>query len=391
MANYPVHNGKLEEDNRIKTLEDLNPDYFYFCKVDVITPPTDLVFPILPVRHKDHIEWSAKIIYQGTYTSIDLFEASSRGYIIGNIVQCIVCKDSTTLLQSSLTQLYEKRVESQDPVMRDVLKLIMNSIYGRMGQKDIKTFYSLYRKNSEGGLDMTGRKQLYRCNVVSTEELVHDRGYLIEEVRKTPVLMPVNIAAEILSNSKVVMNKLIDLCGGIENPCGYYSDTDSLYVSNSKIPYLKSKGLIGTGLGQYKNDLGSNKHIILGFFPQPKIKFCVAIDDDGFMYLHRTMKGMTNTVDVYNKVREYKLGTFEFEEHSFYSWLKLCDCLETEINQFTSFIDGSTIKDKQRQSIKRLIGLGLINNFNTERTISLLHRKTPTNFSIYSNVCLPLI
>ena len=110
------------------------------------------------------------------------------------------------------------------------------------------------------------------------------------------------------------------------------------------------------------------------------------------MYLHRTMKGMTNTVDVYNKVREYKLGTFEFEEHSFYSWLKLCDCLETEINQFTSFIDGSTIKDKQRQSIKRLIGLGLINNFNTERTISLLHRKTPpTNFSIYSNVCLPFI
>ena len=217
MANYPVHNGKLEADNRIKTLEVLNPDYLYFCKVDVITPPTDLVFPILPVRHKDHIEWSAKIIYQGTYTSIDLFEASSRGYIIGNIVQCIVCKDSTTLLQSSLTQLYEKRVESQDPVMRHVLKLIMNSIYGRMGQKDIKTFYSLYRKNSEGGLDMTGRKQLYRCNVVSTEELVHDRGYLIEEVRKTPVLMPVNIAAEILSNSKVVMNKLIDLCGGIEN------------------------------------------------------------------------------------------------------------------------------------------------------------------------------
>ena len=181
MCNFPVHNGRVKINDKVNNVADLKPDVLYFCQVDVIKPPPNLIFPILPVRKEDHIEWSGSEIIDGTYTSIDLREAVNR-----------------------------------------------------------------------------------RCNILGGEELVLNRGYLVESARSQPIIMPTNIAAEILSNSKVIMNRLIDCCGGItDQPCGFYTDTDSLYVVSSKLPILERKGYLGQKLGQFKNDLGDKEFIIL--------------------------------------------------------------------------------------------------------------------------------
>ena len=372
MKQFPVHNGRVHVNENVKSVSDFDSQSLYFCQIDEIVPPEGLVFPILPVRKEDHIEWSGRTIVDGTYTSIDLLEAHKRGYSIGNVVKCLEISESSTALQNCVESLYRQRLQTENPILRDILKLILNSIYGRMCQKDIHSSYSLYDLDSTGKLLTVGRKPLYRCNVVSTEESILNRGVLVESVRKT--IMPTNIAAEILSISKLVMNKLIDCCGGIvDQPCGFYTDTDCLYVLSTKLDIIENKGFLGKKLGQFKNDLGDREFIILGYFPQSKVKLCVTVNDVGEIKIHRTMKGMSNTVCTEFVERMYTPTSYEFKEYKFYSWLKLLRCFDTEINSFEGFMKGETIHDLKRKTIKRLIGLGLINTTPSVRQINLIH------------------
>ena len=104
------------------------------------------------------------------------------------------------------------------------------------------------------------------------------------------------------------------------------------------------------------------------------------------------MKGMANTVCTEYIERVYTESSYEYKEYKFYSWLKLLDCLKTEISSFQGFMEGETIHDLKRRSIKRLLGLGLINSTPSIRQINLIHRKSPPiNFSIYSDVCFPFM
>ena len=86
------------------------------------------------------------------------------------------------------------------------------------------------------------------------------------------------------------MNVFMLATDGFKNNKIYYSDTDSIYVHKNDHDILKTKDLIGNDLFQSKIDYG-NAGIIYGLFLCPKVKYCLVINEMGFLSEKTTFKG----------------------------------------------------------------------------------------------------
>ena len=190
--------------------------------------------------------------------------------LILNIV--INLKEVRIYLKSLLliTMILSKK--TKDPVQRSIAKLFLNSLYGRLGMKDIESTLKIVDKKEAEYLDKNTNvivlselaenkyiikfsghisdnlRQLYKTDplISEKENLIYYNRKDLRELglnKKVSVPSAVHIAAAIASYARIIINDYKNIPG---NPC-IMSDTDSAIL-----PKPLPKNLVGAELGQMK-------------------------------------------------------------------------------------------------------------------------------------------
>ena len=119
--------------------------------------------------------------------------------------------------------------------------------------------------------------------------------------------LPAVLGAFILNKSKRIMNNFIRELNGFYNNSRYYGDTDSLYIEKKYWDVLEKANLVGKGLCQGKNDYKTGGIFFYGLFLAPKIKFCLTIDDYGFIQKHKTFKGFNDSKRLLDRSQYFEM------------------------------------------------------------------------------------
>lgn len=137
---YPavMHDEEFPEPDSIRPnkINDISyiEAYEGFATVDIECPKD--VFPLLPFRLDKKLIFPQGS-FSGTYTNAELRKAMHEGYIIKKIHKNIYFKRSCRPFQEFVDDLYDKRQkykETNNP-MEYVVKIMMNSLYGKFGEK----------------------------------------------------------------------------------------------------------------------------------------------------------------------------------------------------------------------------------------------------------------
>ena len=229
----------------------------------------------------------------------DLIEFHDISFKLGN--GYIWTGDRDHRIRTEIQKLYDLRAQykKEGNPTQEIIKLIMNSAYGKSIQKPIKTFLQFVKKEEA---DWFTRDRYYQIHQVY--ELA-DGNQLFELTKqKSNQFNNVLFGVTVLSMSKRIMNEVMCLAEDM-NIKIYYQDTDSMHIEFDKVNALgdafKAKygrELINESkLGCFHNDFPlkdayCTDHISLG-----KKMYCDIIKNDkNETGLHFRMKGVPQQV-----------------------------------------------------------------------------------------------
>jgi hypothetical protein len=265
-----------------------NLDQIFGFVYGEITAPNENILQVPFIQHRDsHIK--NVTCPRGKLTRLIFSEeikyAIKYGYSI-KIEYCYQFKRGINLFSNYVKDHYEIKSSTADPIQRSIAKLMLNSLYGRFGLKEIDDTLKIVSKTEAEYLDKN-------TNVSVISELAEDKyivkysGQISDKIRKLykedPLVITnkifskkelrefgliknltspsaIHIAAAISSYARILINEYKNIPG---NPC-IMSDTDSAIL-----PKPLPKQLVGKGLGQMKLE---NK-IIEGIFIRKKLYY----------------------------------------------------------------------------------------------------------------------
>ena len=201
-------------------------------------------------------------------------------------------------IRKAITSLFEKRAEFKrtgNPVQQ-IIKLIMNSAYGKTIQKPIKSTVTYANEEKMNWLFW------HKYNsIIESTQIPNTNIWYIEKMRREDSQFNNAIfGVSVLSMSKRIMNEVMCLAEDL-NIKIYYQDTDSMHIEHDKLHILAEefkkiygRELIGENkIGCFHNDFDELKdaycveHISCG----KKIYCDVLANDKGESALHYRMKG----------------------------------------------------------------------------------------------------
>jgi len=192
-----------------------------------------------------------------------------------NIEYCYIFERGKDLFKDFVIDHYKIKNTTKDPIQKSIAKLFLNSLYGRMGMKDIEDYTKIVGPQEAAYLDKNTNVSIfsklnkdkyivrYSGNISerirklyttqNKESLTLDvnksRTYTKTEIKKLgfnkqrTVPSAVHIAAAISSYARMIINEYKNIPG---NPC-FMSDTDS-----AVLPHPLPEHLVGNNLGQMK-------------------------------------------------------------------------------------------------------------------------------------------
>lgn len=247
---------------------------------------TSLVVPILPQKDgKGGISWNLKP-RRGVYTSQDLENALKYGYKITKIHKALVWEKKGDIFNEYIMRCYKIKEENDDnPVLRQIGKILMNALYGKMLErarfeetKLCNNIVDVWEFNKQ--FSMTD-VQFIKDKVVVIGMPIDD-CVSIKRIRK-----PSQIGTFILSYSRThMLDAMSSICPTLDKHFFTYTDTDSLHIHASTLPILEEKGWLSKGLGQLSDDakggrifreinLAPKLYMYLCLMPDGKIKKCM--------------------------------------------------------------------------------------------------------------------
>ena len=177
----------------------------------------------------------------------------------GKYEQIVSCQkyEATVDFSQYITSLYDARMDAKkqgDPVETYFLKLFMNTLYGKFGQRNDQLEYIGESENEHFGN--------YKALILGLEnnKEIKVLGHQMYEVHRNILgfySCPI-IAAEITANARAYMWKLACQAGRSNV---VYTDTDSLFVNQTGYDNLKPY-MNDTALGKLKTELASD-HLVL--------------------------------------------------------------------------------------------------------------------------------
>lgn len=204
-----------------------------------VEAPADLYIGLLPIRYQDRLICPGGS-FGGFFFSEELRFALDNGYRLLGIEQAWAFQRGENTFRDLIGTLNGMKVRAQEegkPVLRNIAKLMMNSMYRRFGmhlEEGITVFTTLEGLNSlitvNRVLDSKKIGDLYLVNYVPQAPL----GEQMVGTREVRICRPmetnVPIAAAVTAYSRMIINgyKLDALKAGLQV---YYSDTDSLVLN----------------------------------------------------------------------------------------------------------------------------------------------------------------
>ena len=226
-------------------------------------PPTNINYPALPKRKENGgIEWNL-LPGRGTYTNVDIEDAISIGYKIKFVGSCLVYDHSRSDLFSEYVGFwYDKKAgedlkpeDKRNMALREIAKLMMNSLYGKTLQKAHFTNQTIINNTSEAFKFLENHHLTDLILLGNGKVLI--KGEVKEINEDDKITKPSQIGAFILSYSRRLMmmyNKILDPT--LKSVKVTYTDTDSMHISGMDYFKLKELELIRNGeLGYLSNDI----------------------------------------------------------------------------------------------------------------------------------------
>ena len=284
LNDMPIGNPTLSNDTNLD-------NYFGFVYGEITAPDESrLRVPYIQCRDdkSDNVDCP-----RGSFTrmifSEEIKEAIKDGYSM-KIKYGYKFERGKNLFKDYVDTFYEIKKNTNDPVEKALSKLLLNSLYGKFGMKDIISTMKIVDHNEAKKItkdynyticsDLGDGKFLIKYSSKVNESLRklvkdfeenpnsnHSRASLF---RSRGVPSAVQISAAISAYARISINKFKNIPG---NPC-VYSDTDSVVLTN-KLPDI----CIGKDLGQMKLE-----HVIEeGIFIRKKL-YALKTIDNKFIY-----------------------------------------------------------------------------------------------------------
>ena len=341
---------KSNEPNLLKYCMDINQKYpnknkfisYFVIEIQIINIGIKRHFPLIIKKDKKGNNYVNECVnmYVDLIMLQDLIKFQDITYKILNGYYFIGIKDFR--IRHTIRELYNMRLEykkNKNP-LQEVIKLIMNSSYGKTIQKPIensikgkskdklndyiiKHYYSIIGI-TEFNFDNIIERRIDETGNYNIQPIKNDYNTVLIKESKPIVNQFNNCIAGIiiLSMSKRIMNEVICLAEDLDIKI-YYQDTDSMHIEHDKINLLASeykklynRELIGKDMGQFHNDFDelpngySTELIILG----KKMYVDRLYDDSNNTNIHYRMKGIPQDVVKYYAKQEHEKVTNEIDQ-----------------------------------------------------------------------------
>ena len=299
----------------------LNKCSSYYIEINNVSIGKSRKFPLQSQKNKngirDYINKFSDSLYVDKVELEDLIKYQQATF---DIVRGYYFNEGyNTNIVNTIKELFNLRVQKKaekNPI-EQLYKLIMNSAYGKLIQKPIKT--DLKFKNTE-----TEHKKYINMNHNFIKEYSNIcPGKYVYTVQKNinKHFNMVHLGAQVLSMSKRIMNEVMCLADDL-NINIYYQDTDSMHIDDHSIKTLSdeykklyNRDLIGESMGQFHSDFSGGNYATKSIFLGKKCYLDVL--DTG--KLHIRMKGISDNaihakgdvIETYEKL--YKGEAVEFD------------------------------------------------------------------------------
>jgi hypothetical protein len=251
------------------TNKDLN-ELFGFVKAIVVAPGVDkLANAVLPIRTKDGLVLF-RDTREGMWFSEELKAAQAVGYII-SVIHAYTFEKGYNVFADFINTLYAMKSQNDlIPSRRQMAKLLLVSLYGRLGMKDID--YQVQVVDSDKILDIFKNYEWTSILEVNGQavvrygklldptllELFNENGIQTKSSGKIHgTISSIAAAAATSAYSRILLNKFTNIPGNL----AIYTDTDSVVLA---------KPLPETMIGKNLGDMKLEHEISKGIFIAPK-------------------------------------------------------------------------------------------------------------------------
>ena len=316
----------LTEEHFNKLYNNLDLFDGYFVEIKAISINQERDFPVLSYKDENHVRNFSNDVKDRTYyvDKLTLQEAVKYQGLKFEFIRGYYFNEGfNNKCKEFIKEVYNKRImyKQQKNPIQNVLKLLMNSYYGKMIQKPIQEDYVFVKKEQHENYIIS----ICDRHIESTE--INDYFYMVKN--KKSILCEYSIphvGCMILSASKAIMNKVMYLAEDNDIKV-YYQDTDSTHIPYDKSELLANlyrdkynQELIGSNLGQFSSDFDikkANKNfevkaveaIFLGKKAYiDKIQYRDIEDNKIKYHYHCRLKGIPNILidEVEDKIKLYK-------------------------------------------------------------------------------------
>ena len=211
------------------------------------------------------IQWNL-LPGRGVYNFVDIEGAVNNGYNINFIGKCLIYDKIIDNLFSDFIRFWYnvksaedlKPEEDRNVAKRNIAKLFMNCLYGKILQKPSFETETI-TNNIDDVYGFLEKNELLKIEILGKNKMLI-KGETKQQFRNEVISKPAQLVSFVLSNSRNIMlfyNKLID--PSLKNIFVSYTDTDSLHVPAEVYFRLKQIGYIRNGeLGHLSNDIKKN-------------------------------------------------------------------------------------------------------------------------------------
>ena len=295
---------------KVLTKEQCNKEFLdtcdlYFVSVHISKVNRHHIFPLLPKRTKEGIEWNdvlpeggitqefSKIFLEDLIKFSDIEYEIIRGYYWNNGVD--------TSIQKFMKSIYDMRrhYKKEGNPLQEIYKLIMNSSYGKTIQKFKDTKIRIVDNEN------VNKFIAKNYNSIISGEKIYNGNSTVFKMRRAinNQFTPSIIGIICLDMSKRIMNEVMVLAEEIGCYI-YYQDTDSMHIEIEDIPKLEAaykqkynRELIGKDVGQFHGDfdseLGEVKYAFESVFIRKKLYADKLLLTNGKIDYHYRAKGFT--------------------------------------------------------------------------------------------------
>jgi hypothetical protein len=315
--------------------------------------------PILPRRTpQGGLQWTLEPGV-GTFTSLDLWLAVRAGYVINKVFHGLVYESAEPCIKDYIDQCYFLKQEGENTgnqVLRSMGKLMLNSVYGKFGQRPIYNKSATVASVTELCEFMQRNEWNGVVGIPEHRGLIVTGEVLDPKEREKCITKPNVIGAFILAHSRRIMLDILAKADPYLNTKDWYlsmrnmplyGDTDSLHFHARQLPFLHD--CMGKDMGKLTNDLGGGCKIIQSFFISPKLYLCEYITPDGKIHHHMRAKGVPGTKvtpEIYHKLHQERLHRLEGKE-------SIADMVN-EIVYLKEKMEGASGEEERRQLEEQL-------------------------------------